>query len=82
MLQLYLHEANRVYRDKLIDDKDLKMFDDISIDNAKKFFEVSTINFITRTGEIVSDMLKIGYADSAISDFFQNVIGYAGLFGY
>jgi len=39
MLQLYMHEANRVYRDKLIDEKDIKMFDDITIDNAKKFFE-------------------------------------------
>ena len=46
MLQLYLHEANRVYRDKLIDDKDLKMFDDIAIDNAKKFFEVSIRSFL------------------------------------
>ena len=40
MLKLYLHEANRVYRDKLLDAEDMKQFDDLAVDNAKKFFDV------------------------------------------
>uniref|UniRef100_F7AU91 AAA+ ATPase domain-containing protein n=1 Tax=Ciona intestinalis TaxID=7719 RepID=F7AU91_CIOIN len=39
MAKLWLHEASRVYRDKLIDDKDMKSFDDLSMDICKKYFE-------------------------------------------
>jgi len=39
VIQLWLHESSRVYHDKLIDEKDMKMFNDLAIDATKKHFE-------------------------------------------
>ncbi|XP_036884188.1 dynein heavy chain 9, axonemal isoform X2 [Sturnira hondurensis] len=39
LVKLYLHEANRVYRDKLVEEKDLDLFDKIQIEVVKKFFD-------------------------------------------
>ncbi|XP_077967769.1 dynein beta chain, ciliary-like [Styela clava] len=39
LVALCLHEACRVYRDKLIDDKDMANYDAIYVEMAKKFFE-------------------------------------------
>ncbi|XP_028390419.1 dynein heavy chain 9, axonemal isoform X1 [Phyllostomus discolor] len=39
LVKLYLHEANRVYRDKLVEEKDLDLFDKIQIDVVKKIFD-------------------------------------------
>ena len=41
LVKLYLHEANRVYRDKLVDEKDSDLFDKIQIEVVKKIFDVS-----------------------------------------
>ena len=35
-----MHECDRVYRDKLVDLKDMEMFDKIQQDMTRKFFEV------------------------------------------
>lgn len=40
LLQLYLHESTRVYRDKLVEEKDFRVFDKLQADAVKKFYEV------------------------------------------
>uniref|UniRef100_A0AAQ5YU21 Dynein axonemal heavy chain 17 n=1 Tax=Amphiprion ocellaris TaxID=80972 RepID=A0AAQ5YU21_AMPOC len=39
LLKIYLHESNRVYRDKLVEEKDFQVFDKLQADTVKKFFE-------------------------------------------
>lgn len=41
LVNLYLHESNRVYRDKMVEEKDLDLFDKIQVDVVKKIFDVS-----------------------------------------
>ena len=41
LLRLYIHEAERVYRDKLTDERDMESFDKLVKDVVKKSFEVS-----------------------------------------
>lgn len=41
LVNLYLHESNRVYRDKMVEEKDLDLFDKIQVDMVKKIFYVS-----------------------------------------
>ncbi|XP_066120408.1 dynein axonemal heavy chain 9 [Saccopteryx bilineata] len=39
LVKLYLHESNRVYRDKMVEQKDLAVFDKIQTDVVKKMFD-------------------------------------------
>ncbi|XP_009072064.1 PREDICTED: dynein heavy chain 9, axonemal-like, partial [Acanthisitta chloris] len=39
LLKLYLHESNRVYRDKMVEEKDYETFDKIQRDMVKKFYD-------------------------------------------
>ncbi|XP_076398736.1 dynein axonemal heavy chain 9 isoform X2 [Peromyscus maniculatus bairdii] len=39
LVKLYLHESNRVYRDKMVEEKDLDLFDKIQMDFLKKNFD-------------------------------------------
>ncbi|KAK5851425.1 hypothetical protein PBY51_002220 [Eleginops maclovinus] len=39
LLKIYLHESNRVYRDKLVEEQDLQAFDKLQADTVKKFYE-------------------------------------------
>ncbi|TRY82989.1 hypothetical protein DNTS_022847 [Danionella cerebrum] len=39
LLKIYLHESSRVYRDKMVEDKDFKTFDKLQIDTVRKFFK-------------------------------------------
>uniref|UniRef100_A0A803YDF7 Dynein axonemal heavy chain 9 n=1 Tax=Meleagris gallopavo TaxID=9103 RepID=A0A803YDF7_MELGA len=41
LVKLYLHESNRVYRDKMIEEKDYGTFDKIQLEMVKKFYDVS-----------------------------------------
>ena len=40
MVRLWMHECDRVYRDKLVDEKDMENYDKIQGDISKKTFEV------------------------------------------
>ncbi|XP_078081541.1 dynein axonemal heavy chain 9 [Mustelus asterias] len=39
LVKLYQHESNRVYRDKMVEDKDFKVFDLIQTELVNKFFD-------------------------------------------
>ncbi|XP_038180482.1 dynein heavy chain 9, axonemal [Arvicola amphibius] len=39
LVKLYLHESNRVYRDKMVEEKDFELFDKIQTDFLKKNFD-------------------------------------------
>ncbi|KAF0872636.1 DYH9 protein, partial [Crocuta crocuta] len=39
LVKLYLHESNRVYRDKMVEDKDFDLFDKIQTEVVKKIFD-------------------------------------------
>ncbi|XP_054619934.1 dynein axonemal heavy chain 9-like isoform X3 [Dunckerocampus dactyliophorus] len=39
LLKIYMHESNRVYRDKLVEEHDFQVFDKLQADMVKKFFE-------------------------------------------
>jgi dynein heavy chain len=41
LVRLWIHEANRVYRDKLVDEEDMATFDKVIKDIVKKNFEVN-----------------------------------------
>lgn len=41
LVRLWLHEAERVYGDKLVDDVDQKCFEKMLTDTCTKFFTVS-----------------------------------------
>lgn len=40
LVRLWMHEGNRVYRDKLVEERDMEMYDKIQKDMTTKFFEV------------------------------------------
>ncbi|XP_074967279.1 dynein axonemal heavy chain 9-like [Phalacrocorax aristotelis] len=39
LVKLYLHESNRVYRDKMVEEKDYSTFDKIQLEMVKKFYD-------------------------------------------
>ncbi|XP_055973719.1 dynein axonemal heavy chain 9 [Sorex fumeus] len=39
LVKLYLHESNRVYRDKMVEEKDFNIFDKIQMEVVKKIFD-------------------------------------------
>ncbi|KAJ8246378.1 hypothetical protein GJAV_G00267070 [Gymnothorax javanicus] len=39
LVKIYIHESNRVYRDKMVDEKDFGAFDKMQSDTVKKFYE-------------------------------------------
>uniref|UniRef100_A0A7N8YQ50 Dynein, axonemal, heavy chain 9 n=1 Tax=Mastacembelus armatus TaxID=205130 RepID=A0A7N8YQ50_9TELE len=39
LLKIYMHESNRVYRDKLVEEQDFQVFDKLQADTVKKFYE-------------------------------------------
>lgn len=47
LVRLWMHECDRVYRDKLLDDKDMENYDRIQADITKKVFEVCAFLCVT-----------------------------------
>uniref|UniRef100_A0A3B3RIQ7 Dynein axonemal heavy chain 17 n=1 Tax=Paramormyrops kingsleyae TaxID=1676925 RepID=A0A3B3RIQ7_9TELE len=39
LVKIYMHESNRVYRDKMVEEKDFGTFDKLLFDSVKKFYE-------------------------------------------
>ncbi|XP_054702769.1 dynein axonemal heavy chain 9 isoform X1 [Grus americana] len=39
LVKLYLHESNRVYRDKMVEEKDYTSFDKLQLEMVKKFYD-------------------------------------------
>lgn len=64
LVRLWLHEAERVYRDKLTDEKDMETFDKLAKDVIKKSFEVFIVLLFTCCKKICTLRLKL------ISRFF------------
>lgn len=40
LLKVYLHESDRVYRDKMVEEQDFQLFDKVQAETVKKFYEV------------------------------------------
>lgn len=47
LVHLWLHESSRVYSDKLMEEKDVELFNKILLDTGKRFFEVIKCVFLT-----------------------------------
>lgn len=43
LIHLWLHESSRVYSDKLMEEKDVELFNKILLDAGKRYFEVQNI---------------------------------------
>lgn len=41
LVHLWLHESSRVYSDKLMEEKDVELFNKILLDTGKRYLEVS-----------------------------------------
>lgn len=41
LVKLYVHESSRVYRDKMVDEKDFGVFDKTQTEMVKKYYDVS-----------------------------------------
>lgn len=54
LVHLWLHESSRVYSDKLMEEKDVELFNKILLDTGKRYFEV-------RHGELKIQPLSLQY---------------------
>lgn len=43
LVHLWLHESSRVYADKLMEEKDVELFNKILLDTGKRYFEVRSV---------------------------------------
>lgn len=43
LVHLWLHESSRVYSDKLMEEKDVELFNKILLDTGKRYFEVRNV---------------------------------------
>lgn len=52
-MKIYLHESNRVYRDKMVEDKDFTTFDKLQSEIVGKFYEVRGFSLSLRKRAVV-----------------------------
>lgn len=48
LVHLWLHESSRVYSDKLMEEKDVELFNKILLDAGRRYFEVRRRSFSER----------------------------------
>lgn len=58
LLRLYMHEAERTYSDKLINQEDLNLFHKILKETIRKNFEVEEIVFLFFSNKIKDNRLN------------------------
>ena len=57
--RLWLHEASRVYGDKMIDTKDMENFKKMKFEICKQFFDVSVQNIVATLGTSMTKILYV-----------------------
>lgn len=72
-MKIYLHESNRVYRDKMVEDKDFATFDKLQSEIVGKFYEVRGVGFSLIKGVMVirayvSGSAKLFWSGQTASD--------------
>ena len=72
LVRLWVHECNRVYRDKLVEQRDIDLYDKIQYDAVKKCFEDYDDNLIFR-----QPLLFCHFAAGIGDSKYQPVIDYA-----
>ena len=58
MVRLYVHEAARVYRDKMVEESDMKAYDKIVNDTCRKWFEEQPMEQIMADPLIFTNFAK------------------------
>lgn len=56
LVHLWLHESSRVYSDKLMEEKDVELFNKILLDTGKRYFEVRSV---ISSGSTFSGLLRM-----------------------
>lgn len=80
LVHLWLHESSRVYSDKLMEEKDVELFNKILLDTGKRYFEVSRTSQIPGgvTCELEDQLSKKIFC----SFFFFLCVGYRWVYIY
>lgn len=78
LVHLWLHESSRVYSDKLMEEKDVELFNKILLDTGKRYFEVRnqqyqvTLSVVSQIMESFSNMESKSFI-CASTNFLQGI---------
>lgn len=60
LVHLWLHESSRVYSDKLMEEKDVELFNKILLDAGKRYFEVRRRSFSEHLkNDIIAELFTV-----------------------